>query len=422
MSSPLIRSCHDEEERMTRRRTAGRATRSLVTLLGVLVFAGIVVGGLALAAPAPATPTITSGPPSPTTSTSATFTFTGESGATFECRLDAAAYAACSSPKTYTGLSNASHTLRVRAVKGGKTSGDAVYTWIVSSDNTPPPVPTITSGPPSPTNSTSASFSFTDAEAGVSFVCRVDAAPFAACTSPKGYSGITDGAHTFQVKARDAAGNESGPASRSWTVDTVPPAAPVLVDYPEDGTSDTTATFTFTGEAGATFRCSKEHGPFEPCSSPHTYTPVDLGDNGQHWFEVRAVDAAGNVSGLTSHNWKISSAISFAITGNGAGLLYPGGAWVELPLVIHNSKNFTLQVTGITVSVSSSPGGCSAGTNVEIQQSNLSPGNRFAVAANGSATLLSANRPRIRLKDTGVNQDACQGTSFALAYSGTATK
>jgi hypothetical protein len=393
-----------------------------VILLGVLALGAIGVGGLALAAPAPATPTITSGPPSPTTSTSATFTFTGEPGATFECRLDASAYTACTSPNTYPSLTSSSHTFRVRAIKSGKRSGDAVYTWVVSADTTPPPIPTITSGPASPTNSTNASFAFTNTEAGVSYVCRVDTAPFVACTSPKSYSGIANGAHTFQVKARDLVGNESGEASRAWAVDTVPPAAPLLVDYPEDGTSDTTATFTFTGEAGAVFQCSKEHGPYAPCTSPHTYTPVDLGDNGQHWFEVRAVDAAGNVSAVTSHNWKISKGISFAITGDGAGLLYPGGAWVDLPLVIHNSKNFTLQVTGITVSVSSSPGGCASETNIELQQSNLSPSNRFAVAANASATLPAANRPRIRLKDTGVNQDACQGTTFALAYSGTATK
>jgi hypothetical protein len=403
-------------------RTARRATKTLVTLLGVLVLGGVVVGGIAVAAAAPATPTITSGPPSPTTSTSATFTFTGESGASFECKLDAAAYAACSSPKPYTGLGVASHTFRVRALKGGKTSGDAVYTWTVTNDTTPPPVPSITLGPPSPTNSTSASFSFTDAEAGVSFLCRVDAAAFTTCSTPKSYSVIANGAHTFQVKARDAVGNESTAASRTWTVDTAPPSAPVLVDYPEDGTSDTIAMFTFTGEAGATFQCSKEHGPYEPCASPHTYTPVDLGDNGTHWFELRAIDAAGNVSPVTSYKWKISKGISFAISGDGAGLLYPGGAWVELPLLITNSKNFGLYVTGITVSVSSSPGGCAAGTNVEIQQSNLSPSNRFAVPANGSATLPPANRPRARLKDTGVNQNACQNTSFGLSYSGTATK
>jgi hypothetical protein len=407
---------------MRRMRTARRATKSLVALLGVLVLGGIVVGGLALAAPAPATPTITSGPSNPTTSTSATFTFTGESGATLECRLDSGAFAACSSPKSYTGLSVASHTFRVHAVKGGKTSGDATYTWTVTNDTTPPPVPTIMSGPPSPTNATSASFAFSDAEAGVSFLCRLDSAAFAGCTSPRIYSGVANGPHTFQVKARDAVGNESSAASRAWTIDTVPPPPPVLVDYPEDGTSDTTATFTFTGEAGATFQCAKEHGSFQPCTSPDTYTPVDLGDNGTHWFEVKAIDPAGNVSPVTSYSWKISKAISFAISGNGAGLLYPGGAWVELPLLLTNSKNFTLYVTGITVSVSSSPGGCSAAPNVEIQQSNLSPSNRFAVPANGSATLPSANRPRIRLKETGVNQNACQNTSFGLSYSGTATK
>jgi hypothetical protein len=66
----------------------------------------------------------------------------------------------------------------------------------VTLDLTAPPSPTITDGPPSSSTSMSASFSFTDAESGVTFECRRDGGAFAACTSPKQYSGLTTGSHS----------------------------------------------------------------------------------------------------------------------------------------------------------------------------------------------------------------------------------
>jgi len=47
---------------------------------------------------------------------SVSFSFTAsEGGASFECSLDAAAYSACASPKSYQGLEEGTHTFRVRA-------------------------------------------------------------------------------------------------------------------------------------------------------------------------------------------------------------------------------------------------------------------------------------------------------------------
>lgn len=46
--------------------------------------------------------------------------------------------------------------------------------------------------------------------------CKLDAAEWASCTSPKSYSGVGGGRHTFQVRATNVEATESGPARYSW--------------------------------------------------------------------------------------------------------------------------------------------------------------------------------------------------------------
>ena len=43
---------------------------------------------------------------------------------------------------------------------------------------------------------------------------------------------LAEGAHTFAVMARDAAGNLSTASSGAWTVDTTPPPAPSVTTGP----------------------------------------------------------------------------------------------------------------------------------------------------------------------------------------------
>ena len=326
------------------------------------------VFGPATPPPADTTPpntTIDSGPTGTTSSTSASFDFSSsETGSSFECRLDTAAFATCNSPKAYTGLSATTHTFEVRATDpaGNVDPTPASRTWTVDAPATsadlalnqpatalsthgsagapgaandgnsatrwsstfadnqwwqvdlgaaksinrvevnwergirldlpdpdldrrhhlhhrshdqhpealgsrsrasrpaaratcgwsairagrrtaspsgtsgcsgpPPPPPvdttppdtTIGSGPTGSTSSTSASFDFSSSETGSSFQCRLDTAAFAACNSPKAYTGLGATTHTFQVRATDAAGNvDPTPASRTWTVSAAAP-------------------------------------------------------------------------------------------------------------------------------------------------------------------------------------------------------
>jgi hypothetical protein len=85
--------------------------------------------------------------------------------------------------------------------------------------DTTPPETTITASPANPTVSTSASFSFSSNESGSTFQCRIDGGSYASCTSPKTYSSLAVGSHTFDVRATDQAGNvDSTPATRTWQI------------------------------------------------------------------------------------------------------------------------------------------------------------------------------------------------------------
>jgi MYXO-CTERM domain-containing protein len=82
------------------------------------------------------------------------------------------------------------------------------------------PDTTIVSGPMGTTDSTSATFTFSSNEAGVSYECNLDGAGFQPCTNPVTFEGLSEGEHTLQVRARDGADNvDPTPATVTWTVE-----------------------------------------------------------------------------------------------------------------------------------------------------------------------------------------------------------
>jgi hypothetical protein len=92
------------------------------------------------------------------------------------------------------------------------------YTTSGGGDTTPPGT-TINSGPSGTVNSRSASFTFSSNEANSTFECKLDGATFSSCASPKSYTNLSNGSHTFEVRAKDASGNiDPTPARRTWTV------------------------------------------------------------------------------------------------------------------------------------------------------------------------------------------------------------
>jgi Bacterial Ig domain/Bacterial Ig-like domain len=254
--------------------------------------------------------TISSGPSGSTTSTSATFAFSSsESGSTFACKLDAADYAACTSPKSYSGLGAGDHTFSVRATDqaGNTDQSPATRTWTVGGPtDTTPPDTTITAGPSGPTNDTTPTFSFNADQAGSTFACRVDGAAYATCTSPWTTAALTAGGHSVSVRATDPAGNtDQTPATRAFSIDTTPPKT-TITDAPPAQTDATDASVTFTvDETGSTSECRLDAGAWTPCSSPFKATGLAPGS---HTVGVRSTDPAGNVeSPGASATWTVGS-------------------------------------------------------------------------------------------------------------------
>jgi hypothetical protein len=162
--------------------------------------------------------TITLSPPLVSNRTSATFQFASSEGSgTFQCKLDAGAYAPCTSPRTYTNLLPGRHSFLVAAIDaaGNIDRRPAVHRWTI---DTAAPETTIRAKPPPITNNQNATFSFTASQRRSAFECNLDGAGFQSCSARQTFP-VTPGPHTLQVRAFDPAGNKDlSPASYSWTV------------------------------------------------------------------------------------------------------------------------------------------------------------------------------------------------------------
>jgi hypothetical protein len=260
---------------------------------------------------------IDSGPSGTSTNNSPSFTFSSpEPNVAFQCRLDGpggatGSYIACGSPRSYTGLADGTYTFLVRATDGGFT--DATPATRTFTIDTTPPDTSITGGPTGPTNNTSPSFTLNSSEARSTFECRLDGpsklGSYGACTTPKTYANLTQGAYTLLVRATDAVGHtDASPATRAFTIDTTPPAADV-VSGPSGVTSDTSPAFGFVSpDAETTFECRLDGpgaavGTFGDCTSPERFSALAPGE---YTFRVRATDPAGNQT-TTSRSFKVAA-------------------------------------------------------------------------------------------------------------------
>ena len=174
--------------------------------------------------------TITAEPADPGSDSRPPVTFTTPApDATFECAVDAGAWATCVSPgRPATDLADGPHTFAVRTVSraGIRDASPAVASFTV--DTSPPDVPELLGGPPPSGTSTSASIAFST-ESAASATCRLDGGTPAPCTSPLTLTRLAIGPHSVVIRQNDEAGNESGPLTVAFAI-----VAPEVVLPPAD--------------------------------------------------------------------------------------------------------------------------------------------------------------------------------------------
>ena len=131
------------------------------------------------------------------------------------------------------------------------------------------------------------------------FNCKLNGGPWQQCTSPGGsppYShdlNVPEGGHTLYATAVDHAGNEDAtPAQRYWIVDETPPDITITKPVNKDR-------YLLHEGPNPIFNCTDPLAGSPAAASgiaSCTATPINDEDLGPHFFEVTAVDRAGNVS------------------------------------------------------------------------------------------------------------------------------
>lgn len=279
-----------------------------------------------------------SSPAAVSSSKTATFEFAAEdvtSGVkSLFCKLDGASYQVCALRMTYANLSEGAHTVSIYAEdNAGNVSTEVAHSWTV--DSLAPTV-RITQAPVSPSNSRSARFAFDGDDNGVAitnFECSVDGSSFQTCSSPKDYTNLAEGSHTFRVRGKDRAGNLSGEASHTWIIDSQAPTVRIT-QAPASPTKEVNAHFEFTAQDSglglSTIKCQLDGQAAVDCINSADYTALP---NGIHTFRVTATDVAGN-SGSAVHTWEVNDKITdqiIPITDNGGR--------VDILMVVDNSES-----------------------------------------------------------------------------------
>ncbi len=187
-------------------------------------------------------------------------------------------------------------------------SGSATTSQTVTVDDLSVTTPTTTLLDPAstvPVRPGGPGVSFAANTPGSRFECRLDTSAWTTCASPVSYPGLTDGDHTFTVRAVDTEGFAAAPASRSWAVDSTPPTV-TLTGRPAAGslTSSGSAALAVATSEPATLECRLDEGPWTGCGVDPSWGGLP---DGSHVAAVRATDAAGNTGPEAAHAWTVDT-------------------------------------------------------------------------------------------------------------------
>ena len=226
---------------------------------------------------------------------------------------------------TWSNAATGSYTLTARATdnQGASTTSATVSVTVAASgDTTPPSVPGGLASPSQTNTSIALSWNASTDNVGVTGYDVYRGGSLLASTTGTSYTATGLAASTsysFQVRARDAAGNASA-LSAALTVstkanptDTTPPSVPTGLSSPSQTSSSIALSWNAsTDNVGVAGYDVYRGGTLIASPTGTSYTATGLAASTSYSFQVRARDAAGNASAL-------SAAITASTTANPPG-------------------------------------------------------------------------------------------------------
>jgi hypothetical protein len=449
-----------------RRLMARRTARAGLVALVVGALTGGYFAVSAIAAPAIPAPAITSSPANPTSSTTASFTYTdSQPGVIFECQIDGDGFITCPrAGMVYYGLAAGSHTFAVDAVSGHSASSPTTYAWVV--DTTVPALtvsfpaddhvynaagwsagctpPGICGTAADPEGVSTVAVSIYQESSGLywngsSFSSLLPILHRATGTASwqYGFTPPTAGEYEAVVEATDSLGNTTTARVR-FSFETAGPPAPRVTAEPSSPSTDASPEFHFIDRdwPHVTFWCSVDSGPVVPCTGDTDHDndgpPVE-GElhlhnlsAGPHCFSVYARDEAGSDSPPAQYCWTIAvTSAAFMVGGDLTSPLAPGVSEpLDMTFTNPSSSPITIAVGGIAsanITITPNQAGCGA-SNFEVSQGLARavtiPADQATPISLSALGVPRADWPVITMIDTTTNQDACEGATLTLTYSG----
>ncbi|MBI2058614.1 MAG: carboxypeptidase regulatory-like domain-containing protein [Nitrospirae bacterium] len=283
---------------------------------------------------------------------------TAEIGSSFECKLDQAAFAGCTSPHTFTGLGNGAHTASIRAkdAAGNLDPFPASFNWGVDAEVPSAGAVTVT-GQATATHvgpSFNLNGSFTESISSLTG-CDYCLSTDGACDSEWAFATLSGSKPTYTCKvtgltctngqtvtvnlrAFDSAGNTSTATSLARTCDTAAPST--ATNAPAAWVNaDTTVALspadTGAGMTGGVAKTTYCLDAFDLCTPSVAGTSAAVTCAAaticQTYVRFAAQDAAGNAETTKSVLVRIDKqAPSSTLTAPADGALYAGGGTVSL--------------------------------------------------------------------------------------------
>jgi hypothetical protein len=169
------------------------------------------------------------------------------------------------------------------------------------------------------------------------------------------------------------------------------------------------------------FQCRSEDGDWSACSSPERIAGLDPGD---HAFAVRALNRRGRPGQVAYYRWAQLEPQNFTIDSLADTLedLMPGAPALQLPVRIGNPNPAPIEVTALTVTATPDAPGCPGDPNFSTTPASVSPAEPLSVPAGGSVSLPTATvtAPTLAMRELPTDQNACQGATVHLDFSGEA--